>query len=223
MNRVNCVVLLVSSALTVLAQEPTATSHDVVACLQVDTPVNFAVVGMSKIIASRVYERIGVRLRWSCRPLLPTQPVDSSRVILIRLAGNTSGHLHPEALGFARPYAKTGVRVVVFYDRFEPIIVNRPVSASAILGYVFAHEIGHVLSAVAAHADRGLMSARWTSADFHSMAGLSLSFAPEEAKGIRKNLERNNLERSSSQRARTDPSYVAVKNQFGFGVSHGVW
>jgi hypothetical protein len=89
------------------------------------------------------------------------------------------------------------VRIVVFYDRVEAVVVNRPFSGSAILGYVFAHEIGHILSGIAVHADRGLMRARWTSSDFYSMAARSLSFAPEDA-----DLIRNNVKRGFDQRAR---------------------
>jgi hypothetical protein len=197
---VNCAVLLVSSALTVLAQKvmpclasqlqkaKTVTGHDVAACLQVGTAANFGLIGPSEFIASQIFERIGVRLRWSCEQLTFV-PGRSKSPILIQPAGDTPSDLHKGALGYARPYAKTGVRIVVFYDRVEAVVVNRPVSGSAILGYVFAHEIGHVLSGIAVHADRGLMRARWTSGDFHSMAARSLSFAPEDAELIRNNVK----------------------------------
>ena len=94
------------------------------------------------------------------------------------------------AVAHARPYAKTGVPVFIFYDRVETVVVNRPVSASAILGYVFAHEIGHILSGVARHADRGLMRAQWASGDLHSITVRSLGFAPGDSELIRNNMKR---------------------------------
>jgi hypothetical protein len=112
MNRVNCAVLLVSSALTVLAQKvmpssashlqeaTTARAHDVAACLQVDTSTNFGLIGPSEIVASQIFERIGVRLRWSCEQSTFVQPGHSSP-ILIQLAGDTPSHIHKGALGLS--------------------------------------------------------------------------------------------------------------------------
>jgi hypothetical protein len=218
MYGLKCAVLLMTSALTAEAQQAirfsagrlqktqTGRRDDVAACLEVSTPADFGLINQSEIIASQIFQRIGVKLRWSCEQSMFAQPEHSKTFILIRLAGNSPKHLYKGALGYAQPYANSGVRVVILYDRVEMLVMNRPLSASAILGYVFAHEIGHLLSGVAVHADRGLMRAKWTSDDLNSIAIRSLSFAPRDAELIR-----NNVKGGFDQRAPVKSSRVALK------------
>jgi len=119
-----------------------------------------------------------------------TPPEHSKRFILIRLAGDTPNHVHKGGSGPCSALCENRCTVFIFYDRVETVVVNRPVSASAILGYVFAHEIGHILSGVARHADRGLMRAQWASGDLHSITVRSLGFAPGDSELIRNNMKR---------------------------------
>jgi hypothetical protein len=51
-------------------------------------------INQSEIIASQIFERIGVKLRWSCEQSMFVQPEHSKTAILIRLAGNSPKHLY---------------------------------------------------------------------------------------------------------------------------------
>src|SRR5208282_5160871 len=75
------------------------------------------------------------------------------------------------ALAMAMPYADSGVRIVIFYDRVEPLLRGHHAPEATILGYVLAHEIGHVLQGIARHSEAGIMRACWTDNDFKQMGG----------------------------------------------------
>jgi hypothetical protein len=88
----------------------------------------------------------------------------------------------------ALPYADSGVRIVVFYDRVEPLLSGHHAPQATILGYVLAPEIAHVLQGVARHSETGIMRARWTDNDFKQMGIRVLRFTPEDVQLIRRRL-----------------------------------
>jgi hypothetical protein len=61
------------------------------------------------------------------------------------------------------------VRITVFGDRLEPILLDHLAFAASILGYVLAHEIVHAVEKFDSHADKGLMRGYWHEEDFASM------------------------------------------------------
>jgi hypothetical protein len=87
----------------------------------------------------------------------------------------------PDTLGFALPFAQTGVQVSIFYDRVEASSWSFSTDQSVILGYTMAHEIGHVLLRSSEHSPSGLMQSRWNQATWHKAAHGWLSFSPEQA------------------------------------------
>ena len=46
--------------------------------------------------------------------------------------------------------ATHGPCVTIFMDRVAPMVFARPGSTAALIGYVFAHEIGHYLQGIPA-------------------------------------------------------------------------
>jgi hypothetical protein len=92
------------------------------------------------------------------------------------------------ALATALPYADSGVRIMVFYDRVEPLLRGHHAPQATVLGYVLAHEIAHVLQGIARHSERGIMRARWTDNDFKQMGIKVLSFTPDDVQLIRHRL-----------------------------------
>jgi len=196
MIRVECVAAaLLMPALPLIAgnEAPAASGngkeYQVSACVQVDATVNFAAVSIGKIVASDLFQRIGVQLRWQCFEDEPPAQ-DFSKEILIRFVDSSRREIvHRDALAYARPYAIEGVRVVIFYDRLGPRIANGSLEAGSIMGYVFAHEIAHVLRGVDSHEPEGLMRARWTPQDFHAMEERRMRFTREEGETMRENLE----------------------------------
>lgn len=57
-----------------------------------------------------------------------------------------------------------------------------------LLGYVIAHEIGHLLLATDAHSTRGMMQAHWNPSAIRDMMTGRFGFAPKRARSIRKRL-----------------------------------
>ena len=57
-----------------------------------------------------------------------------------------------------------------------------------ILGYLMAHEIGHLLLKSSAHASNGLMSAKWGLRELRGANQVVLRFSNKEVERIRKNL-----------------------------------
>jgi hypothetical protein len=115
----------------------------------------------------------------------------------VRLVANTL-HLRSSALAEALPFARSGVRVNVFYDRVQKVMDRHYAAASlaraqsgrwAILGHVLAHEIGHVLLGTDRHSPGGLMRAAWDHKYLDRMATAPLLFTPNEVRSIQQRLK----------------------------------
>jgi hypothetical protein len=104
------------------------------------------------------------------------------------------------ALAFAAPFASTGVRVTIFYDRVALLLSPSAPAAAAILGCVLAHEIAHVLLETNGHSESGLMRAHWTADDFAQIARGSLVFTPDDTELIRQNMRVSQINRACGVR-----------------------
>jgi hypothetical protein len=148
--------------------------------------------------ASDILAAAGIRLRWA--KVQPTtdnesRPADCAtsrwvQTIGLRFNVRTPADDKPGALAAASPFAQSGVRVTVFYDRVTRILPTQPEWSGRILGHVLAHEIGHMLLRNDTHTQKGLMKAQWTDDDFKIMREKNLSFTPPDANAIRLNLAR---------------------------------
>jgi hypothetical protein len=197
MHHTKCALLVVFLLPALLAAEdlpgsispPKRISGSVVfACLKSETFVMGGVLLSGKQAASRLFDGIGVQLRWSCPDRTGTEAAHNT--ILIRLAARVPRHFRKGTLAYALPFVREGVRITVFYDRLEPILEDHLAFAGSIFGHVLAHEIGHVLERVDSHAETGLMRAHWNEKDFVSMKFHAFGFTPEDAQSIRENVER---------------------------------
>ena len=169
-------------------------------CLETGTNADPSIVALGRVTANSLFDEVGIKLRWTCPDEYGaiTEP-DVEQEITVRLTGNTPADVNPGALGYAYPYAREGVRVTVFYDRIGLSLHDCPLTAGAVLGYVFAHEIGHVLMGVASHREYGVMRARWDSRDWRALRAHALAFAPEDA-----DLMNHNLRRRAARAAHLD-------------------
>ena len=151
-----------------------------------------AVVEPAKALASQLFSRIGVELRWGEPPresLDNAGCVEEIRIEMLICSASQTGHgrFSREALGYARPYASSGVQIYIFYDR----VLDSPRElAIPVLGYVFAHEIAHVLEEECRHSREGVMKANWGRTDRSQMAARRLSFAPDDVALIHARLTR---------------------------------
>jgi hypothetical protein len=183
-----CAVLLFTSLLSGADfSDISAVPPTVNVCLLGTININAITTVLGKSTASHIFEKIGLRLNWSCLP----SSTDSSKaplavdVILVQIEQHAPAHLPFKALACALPYARNGVRVSVFYDRLQPYLDGSLISGGRIFGCVLAHEIGHVLARTDVHANAGLMRGHWTAGDFTAIAQRSLYFDRHDAELIR--------------------------------------
>ena len=148
----------------------------------------------SQKAATAIFTRIRVQLAWTdecsraCKNLTPSTGASAIPDIAVEIVAHAPDSFKEESLAMALPYADSGVRVVIFYDRVAPYLRNHHAPAETILGYVLAHEIAHVLQGVARHSDSGVMRARWTDLDYQWMSKGALRFATEDVQLIRHHL-----------------------------------
>src|ERR1700722_13205653 len=156
---------------------------------QVETPLDLLRGGQQT--ASAIFAGIHVQLKW-------TGQMQPASTVVAGCAGETAKHdlavqiiphappsFSDAALAVAMPYADSGIRIVIFYDRVDPLGRGQGAPQATILGYVLAHEIAHVLQGIARHSETGIMRARWTGNDFKQTGAKVLLFAPGDVQLIR--------------------------------------
>jgi hypothetical protein len=131
------------------------------------------VVEPATFIAYELFKPVGVTLEWHTASRVCQG--QNNGVITVNLSTNTPPELHPGALAYAQPYESTHIQV--FFDR---IARGKNDLLPYLLGYVFAHEIAHVLQGVARHSDRGIMKAHWNNDDFALMTRRQVRFSDSD-------------------------------------------
>jgi hypothetical protein len=158
------------------------------------------VLARAREIASEIYERAGIHMVWTSGDKQTLKTLERAaaypagpgcpalRTVDVKLA-LVPPQRNPGALAFARPFFRDGIRVTVAMDRVYAHSRLTGARAEVILGFVLAHEIGHVLKGTDGHADRGLMrpllhGEKTLDSDIELPA-----FHPRELALIRSNLE----------------------------------
>ncbi len=144
----------------------------------------------AEALASSIFARIDVRLRWDIatpprHPKIGGGSCPHANVV-IYLATDKPASFHPGAPAYSIPYAQSGVRITVFYDRVLDSRRDNMSLSAAFLGHILAHEITHVLQGIARHSETGLMKSEWSSADRDQIKVAPLPFAPEDIELIRR-------------------------------------
>ncbi len=161
--------------------------------------------------AGNIFAGIHVRLTWvQLRWTDQMQPASNAVAdcvgeaathnIAVEIVPHAPASFSNVALAMALPYADSGVRIVVFYDRVEPLLGGRHAPQATVLGYVLAHEIAHVLQGIARHSETGIMRARWTDNDLKQMGLKELTFTPEDVQLIRRRLAHRDASAGCSER-----------------------
>jgi hypothetical protein len=125
-------------------------------------------------MASRIFERVGVRIDWRPMAACPL----SAGAIRISFAQQRPETEHPGAVAYALPYE--GTHIVVYYDR-----VKKRVPADQrerLLAYVLVHEITHILQGFTRHSATGIMKAQWDQQDYWAMRSKALTFTADDEK-----------------------------------------
>src|SRR5258706_9127623 len=184
--------ILTGSAELPLAMEPGAGRPD---ALRLDVRVRdlAGLTGDSlrraELAATYVLSGVGIDAVWVlCTPDHEeprcADPGAPTHVFVSIVAKPTEGAFRsrPRALAIAAvAEGAQGSRVYIVYERVEALARESPeVHASVLLGYVIAHEIGHLLLGSHSHSATGIMQARWFQRELHQMATGDLLFTPSE-------------------------------------------
>ena len=156
-------------------------------------------------VVTAMYERIGVRTEWmgvvqqserhpgsAPRDSISRMPIAQVTLIILTPKMAARGHVEEGALGFAAvPSEGMGRIAYAIYDRVRETAARAAMNQDDLLGFVMAHEIGHLLLPRGAHVESGLMRGHWNVRDFQKIDVLKLGFSPEQVSEIRSTLLRN--------------------------------
>lgn len=143
----------------------------------VDGPREKATVAEAREVASRMFDTIGVVLRWRM-----DAPPACGEDVRMFLADNSPRGVSANALGYAILHPPGCPSIRLLYYR---IVENRKHDLQVcLLAHVMVHEITHVLEGTARHGT-GVMKASWDEADFRVMMFHPLPFAEEDIRLLR--------------------------------------
>ena len=94
-------------------------------------------------------------------------------------------------LGFAAlPTGKGKIasQASVFFEAAEELGAGHPTSKAQMLGYILAHEIGHLLLGEGSHSGKGIMRTPWRKQEMNDAAKGTLGFSAKQAKRMKANV-----------------------------------
>jgi len=150
-------------------------------------------------MVTRLYATIGVRTAWydvMRFPVRPTRagsrqetdtPIAQLTISILTPEMAARGHVQTDVLGFAAsPPEGMGHIAYVVYDRVQRVAANARTSEVDLLGFVLAHEIGHLLGL---HSDGSISKCHWDQREVRQMNLQNLEIPPPQARQIRSTLE----------------------------------
>jgi len=136
----------------------------------------------AKVELTHLYKTVGVSVLWFTQP----DHSDCLRTLTIHVVlmspgmeerlDRGQGHV-PNVLGRASPEA---LRAYVYWSRVEANVSRVIVPLGDALGFVMAHEVGHILLPSGGHSTTGIMQENYLVHSFHM-----LRFTPSQAAAIR--------------------------------------
>jgi hypothetical protein len=173
-------------------------------------------------VVTNTYEKIGVRTEWldvvrqGDKPRASKHRRETSRIpnaqltiIILTKEMAARGQIADGALGMAA-VADEGMGRIAYaiYDRVRDTAVRAGLGEADLLGFVMAHEIGHLLLPRGSHVESGLMRGSWTIRNLRRTDVANLEFSPLQASAIRATIENN------SPVVRTRGSRALAKHEF---------
>jgi hypothetical protein len=168
--------------------------------------------------ARRIFGRAGVKTVWvSCSPKLEeSEPADcftddATHLTLKILSGKTTAHVRDrdDVLGNALLDDNgVGYCAYAFFGHIEMLEQHL---GFPVLGYVLAHEIGHLLLGSNSHSINGIMSPHWNGSELRRISEGSLLFLPIESRILRERLRLRKVDtRAISGVTATESGSVAI-------------
>jgi hypothetical protein len=131
-----------------------------------------------KVLASGLFEKIGVRVKWHDGE----RPV-GRRSFGIRTVDCAPASATPNALASAQ-LGTSGADITIYKDRVLPLPTEYRVVPDVVAGYVMAHELAHVMQGEARHSESGILKAQWSRQDYANMVLRRLAFTPRDVELI---------------------------------------
>jgi hypothetical protein len=150
---------------------------------------NFQLMGRAEAVASEVFTKLDVRVTWH-EGELPATPCVGRRCIGIRMVPSAPASCSPGVLAYARPFGSSGSSITVYEDRLHHLLHGFSGLSNVLLGYVFAHELAHVMLGYDYHSASGVLKAQWKYADYLDMIGHRFRFTSSDGERIRDGLSR---------------------------------
>lgn len=162
-------------------------------------------------IVTRTYEKIGVRTEWMgvARPAeqrdasrrrdeTPPRPAAQLTIIILTPEMAARAHVAEQVLGYAAvPDEGMGSIAFAVYERVRAAARKIPANEAELLGFVMAHEIGHLVLPRGSQPDTtGLMKNHWQVRDLQRLDLLTLDFSAEQARQVRDTIENASLKSS---------------------------
>jgi hypothetical protein len=187
-----------------------ARTPDVVAHVKVslfdDAHIAPVTLAQARVRATFLMAQAGIGLEWLNCPaadpsdftpsVSPCSVVEWPRHLSVRivLRGNSA---NPEPETFGRAFlndAGCGVYAKVYYQN---LVASRDIlqlTEGDMLGFVIAHELGHLLLGSNSHSTTGVMQAHWTATTLHEAAHNTLFFTSAQAATLRSRLSRASMD-----------------------------
>jgi len=138
-------------------------------------------------LASEIFGRIDVHVNWHSGEL-PAVPCAGKVCTGIRLVELAPVSATAGGLASARPYGSSGSLISVYGDRVHALTTDLPSLLDALLAYIFAHELAHVMARSDYHSDTGVLKAQWSHADYAAMVKGRLGFTDLDSDRIHKGM-----------------------------------
>lgn len=147
-------------------------------------------------IAREIYLRSGVETRWVLcelpgragdfdEPCHGTSRADTLRMRIVPQAPKKISGVNVLVYGFALPKKDGfGTAASVFWDKISQSTEISDIAGAELLGYVMAHEAGHLLLGFNSHSAKGLMSGRWDDEQFQQFSQGRAAFIGKQKKRV---------------------------------------
>ncbi|HTP34890.1 MAG TPA: hypothetical protein VMJ75_22090 [Candidatus Acidoferrales bacterium] len=143
-------------------------------------------------VASGIFARIGVRLRWHAGELPWSRGTGHDRGVQaafgIRTVGRAPESASATALASAEVSGVPGPEITVYRDRVRRFLADHAALQRAAAGYVLAHELAHVMAGEPHHSDQGILKPQWSKGDMEQMVLQRLAFTDFDVESIRAGL-----------------------------------
>jgi len=175
-----------------------------------DAQISKGKVATAEKVAAGLFAYAGIRIDWlNCGLAMETSDETDScneaafpRHLQVRLR-QKSLSLSESTLGLSYlGQDGIGCHADVFYAGVEPIQRETGLSSEAILGFVIAHELGHLLLGSNSHATAGIMRANWRKPEISAAGKGLLGFSETQAETMRVRLENASVPMPVGSRSR---------------------